>query len=40
MPGVVSRGRNEGTIISLKVVGKGKGGDKVYCVMIREIDVP
>ena len=51
MPGVVSCGGDEGTIISFKIVGKRKGefsdfseeqrlfGSKVYCVMIKEVDV-
>jgi len=52
VPGVVSCGGDEGTIISFKIVGKRKGefsdfseeqrlfGSKDYCVVVREIDVP
>jgi len=52
VPGVVPRGGDEGTMISFKVIGRGKRGvsdfgeeqrlfsSKVHCVMVREIDVP
>jgi len=51
VPGV-PRGGEEGTIISFKVVGREKRGvsdfveerrsfsSKLYCVVVREIDVP
>jgi len=52
VPGVVQWGSDEGTIIILKVVGRGKAwvsdfgeeqrlfSSKVYYVVVREIDVP
>ena len=52
MPGVMPGGGDEGTIMSFKVVGRGKGevsdfdeeqrlfSSKVYCDMVWEVDVP
>ena len=52
VPGVVPWGGDEGTIISFKVIGRGKRwvsdfreeqrlfSSKVYYVVVREIDVP